>query len=224
MKKITITYLLALHLVAAGLFVKSDTFEAWTDTKPSPHVSRMRLIHQHIDPLVPEGATVFLGDSITQRLATSAVANRPVNYGIGKQTTAQLIDSITNYQAIERASMIVLLIGINDFAQGKVEGIEDRLTKIFELLPKGTPLVWNGVMPTARDEWVEKINGVNNVIKSLCNSRPTCTYLDTHQLLLPLGDEAFIDGLHLSTIGYRAWINALKSHAIAIDKSNQVIP
>ena len=40
-----------------------------------------------MDSLVPVGATVFIGDSITQGLATSAVVPLSVNYGIGGDTT-----------------------------------------------------------------------------------------------------------------------------------------
>jgi lysophospholipase L1-like esterase len=167
-----------------------------------------------MDESVPDKTTIFLGDSITQGLATAAVVPCSINYGIAGENTAQLLDAIPSYKSLARANAIVLTIGINDLEQGMNVGLNNRYQKIVEALPQQTPLIWSAVMP-AKNIALSDINNANQSIKSLCASRGNCVFVDTWRFLADKNGymitRLFLDdGVHLSTEGYRAWILSLK--------------
>jgi lysophospholipase L1-like esterase len=208
-------------LFSAVLIVKTDFIpkvkaKLGVAATPSPHVSKMVRYHQWMDESVPNKATIFLGDSITQGLATAAVAPYSINYGIGGENTAQLLEAIPSYKSLARVNAIVLAIGINDLSQGMKVGLNDRYEKIVEALPNKIPLIWSAVMP-ARNEKIalSDINNANQTIKTLCSNRGNCVFVDTWSLLADksgqMNSDLFLDdGVHLSPEGYRAWIPALK--------------
>ena len=218
-----IGYVIALHLFSVALIVKTDFIPkvkaklgVAATPNPNPHVPNMVRYHQWMDKSVPDKATIFLGDSITQGLATAAVAPYSINYGIGSENTAQLLDTLPSYISLTRASTIVLAIGINDLVQDMKIGLNDRYKKITEVLPQKTLLIWNAVMP-ARHEKIAPtdIVNANQVIKSLCANRGNCIFIDTWSFLADkdgrLINSLFLDdGVHLSPDGYAAWISALK--------------
>lgn len=184
MKRVAlIAYLLALHVAVGWL--------AWKlDHRPS-RLAFMREAHARMDATIPDGACIFLGDSITQGLAVSAVCDKAVNLGIGGQTTDQLAESMEGYRALPRASRIFVMIGVNDRTPGDFQ-------RVASLLPP-VPVVWSA--PT---------RGSIEPARKACASLPRCRFVDTPALLAPLGDAAYTDGLHFSPAGYSAWIAALR--------------
>lgn len=216
-----VSYVVAIHLFSAVLIVKTD-FASKVRTKlglaanSDPHVSSMVRYHQWMDESVPDNATIFLGDSITQGLATAAVTPHSVNYGIGGENTAQLLEAIPSYKSLARAKTIVLAIGINDLAQDMKTGLGDRYKKIIEALPNKVPIIWSAVMP-ARHEKINPLDiaSINLVIKTLCAERGNCVFVDTWRFLADKNgrmiNPLFLDdGIHLSPNGYKSWIAALK--------------
>jgi lysophospholipase L1-like esterase len=161
-----------------------------------------------MDASVPAGAAIFLGDSITQGLATAAVAPYSVNYGIGSATTGELLDNLPVYKSLRRAGAVFLLIGINDIGRGQTIGLEGRLQAIADAIPAGVPLVWSAIMPAYVDRAdPEAIRQANRAIARTCAARPGCVYVDTGAL----SDAAlFSDGVHPNTAGYAVWIGALR--------------
>jgi lysophospholipase L1-like esterase len=214
-------YILALHFFVIVLVVKTD-FIPRVQVRlgllefPNLHLQNMLRYHLGMDDLVPDGGVIFLGDSITQALATAAVAPYATNYGIGMETTADLLNAIPLYKSLIRANAIVLTIGINDFAQGRTEGLHDRYRQILAALPSGPSLVWCAVMPAMREDILPAaIRDANRTIQDLCRTRPRCMFLDTWSLFADsegrIIPEYFLqDGVHLSTNGYRRWIAALR--------------
>jgi len=164
-----------------------------------PHIGTMRRYHAWADASQPAGAVIFLGDSITEGLAVSAVAPVAVNYGIGKQATGDLLVSMRGYGSIGRARLVVLTIGTNDVSRKQLAGIEDRLRAISAAIP--VPLLWNAVPPSTRGDSAP----VNAIIRKVCAERPDCTYLET-----PFQPGDFRDGTHLSDAGYARWIAAMR--------------
>lgn len=211
-----------MHLFSAVLIVKTDFIPkvkiklGVVAATPNPHVPNMVRYHQWMDSSVPDKAVIFLGDSITQGLATAAIAQYSVNYGIGSENTAQLIDAIPTYKSLTRSSLIVLAIGINDIAEGMKPGLNDRYKKIVDALPGKTPLIWSGVMPTQKQQIAfSDIAEANDVITALCEKRGNCIFVDTWKFLAdkdgqPITRYFLDDGVHLSPEGYKAWIVALK--------------
>lgn len=173
-----IGYLVGIH-VAVGVL-------AWQLHHRPDRVEFMRQVHARI--AIPDGACLFLGDSLTQSLVVSTICDRAVNLGIGSQTTAQLAESMRAYP-LERASRIYVMIGTNDRGPPDYAAVAAQL-------PEGVPVTWSAPPSGPSPE-------------SVCASLPDCTFVDTPAALAPLGDAAFLDGVHLSPEGYAAWASAL---------------
>lgn len=194
-------YLLAVHALLAFAVARPGAVRAWLG-KPDAFSERMDRYLAAKDANAPDGAAIFLGDSITQSLAAAAVAPQAVNLGLGSQTTADLTRRARGYQSLERASTIYLMIGANDLSRGRVPDYAPLL----DVLPADVPLVWSGVMRSRRADPDQRI-ATNSAIRALCEQRPRCRYVDTSNL----GPEDFQeDGAHPNAQGYGKWIAALR--------------
>lgn len=221
-----VVYLIAIHLLVACLIAKTDFIPKLKykiglreSAHGNPHYENMLIYHKWMDENVPDNCVIFLGSSITQSLAVAAVAPYAVNYGIGGETTAQLLDAMPYYKSLHRAKTVVLAIGGNDITQGQQHKLKERYEKIIAALPRDVPLIWSSVMPIKVASWMKMkesdIDDANRIIKSLCERRRNCTFVDTHSFLTD-SDNRMIqryfldDGIHLSPDGYRQWIRALR--------------
>jgi lysophospholipase L1-like esterase len=234
-KWLALGYILALHLLVIILIAKTD-FIPRVQVRlglmeiPNLHLQNMLRYHFQMDDLVPDGGVIFLGDSITQALATAAVVPYATNYGIGMETTADLMNAIPLYESLTRAHAIVLTIGINDFVLGRTEGLHDRYRQILAALPSGPSLVWCAVMPAMRaDIRPSAIREANRTIQDLCRTRPRCMFLDTWSMFVDsegrIIPKYFLpDGVHLSANGYRRWIAALRQALDEISTSRLAEP
>lgn len=225
-RPIFFAYLIALHLVLAGLLLKLgalDIVRHWLrGTHASkPHFERTVGMHGTMDPFVPAGSAIFLGDSITQGLAAVAVAPQTINYGIAGLMSADLLNSLPVYRSLPRARVIFLMIGINDVGRGASLGLGERLRQIVEALPREVPLVWSAVMPTLRPRDRLGIEQANAAIKALCGARPNCVFVDTHRLLRGGDSTFYADQVHLNAAGYAVWIDALRSANLNLPHDNQ---
>jgi lysophospholipase L1-like esterase len=225
-KWITVCYVIALQLFSVILVFETDfipkfkaIFLATAETAilpPDPHVRRMLTYTEWMDKSVPDKSIIFLGDSITQGLAVAAVAPYATNFGIGGATTAELLDAMPSYKSLNRVDTVVLEIGINDLIQNRKEGLHERYRKIAASLPLKTTLIWSAVMPTG----IKHINPTviveaNRMIKTLCETRDNCIFVDTWSFLAdesgqPIPKNFLADATHLSPSGYRLWISAIK--------------
>lgn len=211
-----LAYLTALHLLLGGLVINTDLraiLQHWVNgtAAPNAHVQRMVRFHATMDPFVPAGAAIFLGDSITQGLATTAVAPDSVNYGIGALTTRDLLNNLSLYQSLARSRAIFLMVGINDIGQGATQGLQQRLQKISEGLPREVPLVWSAVMPSRRPADRPGVEEANAAIAKLCSARSHCIFVDTDRLFSGGGASFYEDNIHPNAAGYAAWIGALRA-------------
>lgn len=200
-RTVFIGYLLALHLALLVLVLQADVPQrvavrlGLADAPTHPHIVAMRAVLAERDEQFPQGAALFLGDSLTEQLAGSAVVDRSENFGVGRQRTDHLLEAMP--AAVGRAGSVYLLIGTNDFLQGREAGIDARLTAIAAAIPD-VPLVWTGIM-------LVEARAANDVIRKLCAARRQCRYVE------PLTDPAlFVDGVHLTPDGYRQWIHRLR--------------
>ncbi len=217
------SYWITLHLLLAVLVIKTDFIPkvkvrlGLAAPTPNVHVPNMRMIHAWMDDSVPEGATLFIGDSIVQGLATAAITDYAINYGIGSLTAAQLVDMLPDYRSLHRANAIVLSVGINDILMGEQAHLLPRYQKILALLPADKPLVWNAVLPTRlRDMDPAVLREVNARISTLCAARPHCVVADASAQLTDAegaGLRAMYldDGIHLAAAGYAVLIQALRT-------------
>ena len=191
-----IAYLLAVHALLAALLWSPALSERlhFRATGEPEHVAEMREVLHWRDATTPRGAAVFLGDSLTERLAVGSVAPDAVNFAVSRSRTDQLFVP----ESVTTASHIYLLTGANDYLQGRQAGIVSRLQRIADTLPRDVPLVWTGIM-------LPEAAATNRAIESLCAARPKCAYVP------PIRDPAlFVDGVHLSPAGYAQWVKRLR--------------
>jgi lysophospholipase L1-like esterase len=183
-----VVYLIALHAACFWLYLTRDPVREY--------LRETRSHHRSADALIPRGSALFFGDSLTQGLAVNAVTPNAVNFGIGNQTAAELAEALPAYTSLARAGVVFVSIGTVDVHRGRTPDI----TAVARALPD-VPLVWSGLMIGP--------DSVNTAIRAACKAKPRCIFVDTASARHFLADQ-----VHLSTDGYRAWIELLrKAHA-----------
>lgn len=213
-KKLAIVgYVVAVHLVLAAVLVSSNFIQKvqwrlglrWDNKDERTSLFKR---NARLDGLVPAGTVVFLGDSITYRIPTAAVAAPSVNYGIGGLASGELLQSLPAYShSLAGAAAIVLEIGTNDLLDGKARELTENYGKLFAALPKDKPLVVSAIMPI-RDVPREAVQAANERARALCETRQRCTFLDTWSAM---ADAAlFEDGTHPNAEGNKRWIALLR--------------
>lgn len=200
-----------LGLILGALLVGVVAFAPHRSSVPPLHsaprydfASMLFHFQRETDANQPTGAVVFLGDSLTQSMAT---ANVPlaVNYAIGGQRTDELLQRLPHYHAIDRARCVVLVIGTNDVIQGREAGIERRLRAISQAIR--APLVW-GLIPPMRDY---RTDAVNASVRVVCAQRPDCTLVESGLTLDNLQD----DGIHVTAAANQRWLARLTQGTVA---------
>jgi len=223
-----VVYLLILHALVAVVLTQPDLvpriggLRALIHPKPPEEewfIPIVREVHRQMDPSVPAGATLFLGDSITMCLSTAAVTAHGVNYGIGWQRSDQLLESMDIYHSLERAARVVVTIGTNDLLQGRATGIESRYRAILAKIPARTEVVLSSIPPLANTAFPGRqidpgqVHEVVASAKTVCAADRRCRFVDAYQALTaqgrPLPGVLLADAIHLSPKGYGLWIDAL---------------
>jgi len=184
-----------------------------------------------MDGNVPDGAVVFIGDSLVQGLCCDAVACPSVNYGIGSDTTVGVLGRLAKYRSVSRASAVVLVIGSNDLDRREDSRILENYRRILEAIPRSVPVVCNAILPVnerllpVSDRGANvRIQGFNARLKALCEGDSRCVFVDPCPHLVdsegnfatPLQDG---DGVHPNSDGNRIWIDELRT---AIRKAQSV--
>ena len=198
--------LLAVSALAGLQLVRPGIAERWTaGTRPADRPVRVntwsraqRVIRG--DDVVPSGAVLLVGDSLTDRFqGWRTLAPVVANYGVGGMTTRKLLRTLPNYRAIQRARLVVLTMGTNDIRLHEVDGIEERFRTLSASIP--VPLVWNAIPPTHFGDR----DAVNVAARKVCAERPDCTFL-----VVDFAPSDFLDGTHLTASGYAKWVQALR--------------
>lgn len=220
-KRIAIIYLICIHLLLAVVLLKSDFIDrvqtklgiqqTELSAEITQHFHRMLRYHKRMDGNVPDGSVIFIGDSITQGLCVSAVACPSVNYGIGSDTTLGVLQRLPEYRSIDKASAVILAIGINDMKRRSNEEILKNYRSIVGHIPEKTPIVISAILPLdegSRQEWQgrnqDRIKSLNLSLEDLADSR--IFFVDAGPLLVDasgnLADQYHdADGVHLNSKG-----------------------
>lgn len=231
-KNIVIGYLVFIHILLAFVLVKSDIlprvgnrlgYTANVETEITQHFKRMAKYHERIDSNVPSGSAIFIGDSITQGLCVSAVFTPSVNYGIGSDTTLGVLKRLPKYESLNRASMVILEVGINDLKRRKDEEILSNYSSMLKLIPSHLPVIISGILPVNEGivhhakGYNARIRGLNPRLKNFCESeKPRCTFVDSGRALVDSNGSLSTnyqegDGVHLNGKGNAIWIQELKN-------------
>ncbi len=227
LKKAWPIYILLIHILMFAVLWKSNFIEKAAErlgftqqSELSEFYHLMTSYHKRMDASVPAGATIFIGDSITQSLASSAVSPVSVNYGIGGDTTLGVINRLPIYESINRARAVVIAIGVNDLPLRSNLLIVENVRTILESIPAGRAIVLNAVLPL--DESISAIKASNSRIVSLnaalaklSEEFDNVIFLDMRSDLEDasgnLRDHFHTgDGVHLSAAGYELWIAQLR--------------
>jgi len=198
---------------------------AQTNTAPSrpeitDHYRTMVRYQRRMDGNVPDRAVVFIGDSLTQGLCTEAVACPSVNYGIGSDTTVGVLGRLAGYRSLERASAVVLAIGVNDLLFRDNPAIVENHRRILSALPADLPVVCSALLPVNEPVYGPsvvtnaRIRELNTALKALCASDPRCQFVDAGPRLVDASgnlEERLQDGdgIHLNAAGNAIWIAEL---------------
>lgn len=244
-KRLLIGYIIFVHLFLLLVLVKSDFIsrigyrqDLTTEVKPeiTLYFHQMVKYHQRIDPNVPDGAVIFIGDSITQGLCVSAVVTPSVNYGIGSDTTFGVLKRLPKYQSLSRASACVMAIGVNDLQLRENEEILKNYSRILHAVPQHLPFVLSAVLPIDERVYADfqginaRIKELNHDLRVVCNTeRPRCTFVDPGSKFIDSSgnlrkDYADGDGLHLNGAGNSIWIQELKEAIQKAQPRAQEIP
>jgi lysophospholipase L1-like esterase len=183
----------------------------------------MAKYHERIDPNVPSGSAIFIGDSSFQGLCVSAVFTPSVNYGIGSDTTLGVLQRLPKYESLNRASMVILEVGVNDLKRRKDEEILSNYSSILKLLPSHLSVIISGILPVNEaiahhtKGYNARIMGLNSRLKNLCESeKPRCTFVNSGPALVDSNGSLSTnyqegDGVHLNGQGNAIWIQELKN-------------
>ena len=180
---------------------------------------------------VPNEAVLFYGDSLIQGLAVQAASDKAVNYGIGHATTAMVYQQIVKHKGLERASVVVISVGINDILSGKVTDIIPKYRLILSNLPSDTNILIGLIQPIDEDVLGRPgtskiISDINQGLILLCDSDQRVSCLSIASLLTneqgQLASSYHIgDGLHLSSEANAIWLQQLQLTLLSFKSGNE---
>ena len=229
-KKILVIYVIGIHLLLGTTLMKSDFIKrverklgiATSHPEITEHFYQMISSHIRMDGNVPDKSVIFIGDSITQGLAVMAVVTPSVNYGIGSDTTVGVLQRLSIYKSIEKASAVVIAIGLNDMKYRSNKDILNNLKTISEQIPKNIPVVFSAILPVNEDirgDSQERNNNriieLNSKLKIFTEKFNNLFFVDSgRQLIDKKGNLAGQfhegDGVHLNSRGNSIWIRTLQ--------------
>ncbi|HVN96029.1 MAG TPA: GDSL-type esterase/lipase family protein [Syntrophorhabdaceae bacterium] len=241
-KGLMIGYVVTLHLLLLVLVVKTDIIPRIgfrlgliKDIEPelSEYYETMVKFHERMDVNIPKGAAIFVGDSFTQGLCVTAVANPSVNFGIGGDTTLGVLKRLPKYRSLERARICILTIGSNDLRRRGNEEILKNYSAIISALPGNLTCLFTAVLPV--DEGVrrdlagrnKRVRELNGDLRKLCEAQgsrcffidPTARFADSSGNLRKAYHED--DGVHLNEVGYSLFIEELRGMVEKIEGTSQ---
>lgn len=221
-------YIALLHLLLALLVYRTGLVPrvlAKIDGTPVENTALYDALlpyHRRMDGSVPDAAIVFIGDSMVQALATSAIADQTVNYGIGADTIAGLRERLPIYRSMATARALVLSIGVNDLWWRDNREIESLYADLLARLPADVPVLANALFPVAEQydfppATNARIKALNEAFGQIASEHRNVTFID-YSARFADGDGELAqryhigDGLHLNTQGYRLWSDILREH------------
>jgi lysophospholipase L1-like esterase len=144
------------------------------------------------------------------------------NYGIGSDTTFGVLQRLPAYKSIERASAVVIAIGVNDMKYRSNEDILHNYSVITDQIPKNIPVIFSAILPLdeeVREEWQgrnqNRIKRLNFKLEELTKISTNLFFVNAGQLLVDakgnLADKFHDgDGIHLNSQGNAIWIQQLQ--------------
>lgn len=169
-------------------------WDCWNDAK-------VRHIRMQAD-VVP-GGIAFIGTSITASWNVARVHPAGVNWGIGGDKLAGVLNRISSLTHLSNSGAVVLEMCVNDAGFTAFADIDAQLTKLYAWLTG--PLVVLSMIPQGSGSLsIATMNAVNNAMAAKLSGRPNCALVD---VTTPLQDSDGFMKMSLS-IGDRMHPNA----------------
>lgn len=186
--------------------------------------------------LTSEGGIVFVGDSLTENYNVYEYFKgyQVYNRGIGGDTTVGLLNRMDESIYQLKPSVVVLLIGINDFELVKDSSKETIFNNISLIISKikencpNTKIILESLYPVHKKENSKvdincvirkdnaKIREVNELIKTI----EGVSYLDVNSHICDSDGDLLIDytmeGLHINTYGYHFITKIIKEELMKV--------
>ncbi|MFT7304746.1 MAG: lysophospholipase L1-like esterase [Candidatus Azotimanducaceae bacterium] len=225
-KKIFWLYLAALHLLCLALLVLvvKDRYLAPPDDNWH---NRLHSFYLRYDQNVPNDSLVFLGDSHIQGMCTTCVSKSAINFGIGKDRTADVIRRVTSYQSVKTAKAVVLQVGHNDLKSDSNAKIVESYDLLLRALTGDQHILVVAQFPVGvQVEHFDQINvrkrQINEAVQNLCTLNKQCTMLDlTSSLTDKVGTLSskyhLGDGVHLNKNSNALWIDSLRETLVNME-------
>ncbi|MES2476621.1 MAG: GDSL-type esterase/lipase family protein [Verrucomicrobiota bacterium] len=232
MKRLATFYLILLHLALAVMLWKSDFLErvasrlGMASLKPEITDDYRKALRYHsrsVDAL-PDASVIFIGDSMIQGLAVTAVHPLGLSYGIGGDTTRGVLARLPLYMpALKRAKAVVFAVGFNDARYRTADEAIRNYISILDALPPDLPVVVAAILPiddslksafASRGEWIQSFN---SQLKALAAQRQNIAFVDSRKRLDTDGDDRLDapfhdgDGMHLNSAGNLLWAADLRA-------------
>lgn len=223
-RRTTATHLLTAALLLTvgfglGVWLRPSLGDAWRklragSTPPRPLSGELYGAQANqfarLDPLVPPGAVVYLGDSLTARLCLDewlACDTAPlINRAISGDTTAGVLRRVQS--SFPRACAVcVLLIGFNDLRQGaSAAEVAERTDAICRTLLStcgARQILLETVLP-GPPAHAEQVSALNRHLLDLASRDERIHLLDLHPAFLTAHEQdptLFTDQVHLTPAG-----------------------
>ena len=169
----------------------------------------------------PSGAVLFIGSSSVRLWDIKKYfPDLPaINRGFGGSYISDSAYYAEKIVVPYKPRLIVFYAGDNDIADNKpperaAADFDDFLAAVRKHLPQ-VPVIYISIKPSlARWRLWPKIGEANELIKTSCQSRPQCRFLDVGAAMLgpdgkPAPELFMPDGLHMTDKGYRLWSDKL---------------
>ena len=217
--------LLGVVLLAVGLIPTARAFAVngviWIVARVDG--ATMPALHRALDPFVPDGAVLMLGDSLAGQLPPRLVDSKAINFAIGGidlRGTKQLLAGRGDFA---RARAMVLIVGTNSLvgASTPPPTLEIELTALLAALPADVKLLLVAIPPidprVHRDRQLAVITQTNDLWQQSARRRPATVFVPVADVLAdPSGalraDYHQGDGLHLNAAGNLALAGVLSRY------------
>lgn len=169
-----------------------------------------------------KGGVVFIGASSIVRwnVAESFPDLQVVNRGFGGSEMADSARYAARVVVPHAPRVVVLYPGENDLARGTTpEAIGAGFERFYQVVHGALPatrIVAIGLKPTpARWHLTDKMHAANRLIRSYCEAKPGCVYVDVWPDMLgadgrPKPEHFIADGQHMTPEGYRVWTRLVR--------------